>query len=123
VLQGFHHQGGVLQGDQAEAVKALRCAVHEVAHGLVGQPRHLQGQLFAGEVVEVRRRRGDQLDVHALGVHVRQPAVEIGQLRPALLDHPARGGHGFRPVAPHLQGLLCRETLGIGFRHQLLERR
>ena len=121
VLQGFHHQGGVLERDQAQAVEPVRRAVHELPDRLVGLLRQLQGQLFGGEVVEVRRRRRDQLHVHALGVHVRQPAVQVRQLRPALLDHPARGGHGFRSVAPDLQGLLGAEALGIGFGHELLQ--
>ena len=71
----------------------------------------------------MRRRRRDQLDVHALGVHVRQPAVQVRQLRPALLDHPARDGHGLGSVAPDLQGLLGAEPLGIGLGHELLQGR
>ena len=99
------------------------CAVHELPHRLVGGLGQLQGQFLAGEVVEVRRRRRDQLHVHALGVHVREPAVQVRQLRPALLDHLARRGHGLRSVAPDFQGLLGAEALGIGLGHELLQGR
>ena len=87
VVEGFHDEGGVLQRHQAEAVEPVRGAVDELADRLVGGSCQLQGQLFGGQVVEVRRRRRDQLHVHALRVHVREPAVQVGELRPALLDH------------------------------------
>ncbi|MGX1370468.1 hypothetical protein RKD19_005827 [Streptomyces canus] len=104
VIEQLHGEVGVLEGDQSEAEQPVG-GLRAVRRGaLVGRPADPAREFGPGPVVVVRRGRADQLDVHTLCVHGRQPHGDVRQSRHARAHHGPAHGQGRRAVAAGVQG-------------------